>query len=497
MLSNVVVGNEAVTINGDGLASGAQFAGSLRSIGTNTLGGKVTLGSDAKIFGGTGTSLTLDVVSGDGVNLASHNLTIDGAGASRIQDAIVGTGRLTKEGSGTLTLEGANTYTGGTTISAGTLKLQGGSVAGNITNNANLTITGGTELVNIISGNGSLTKADSGLSILWSSNSYTGATVVEAGSLRLDGSGSLSASTTLQVASGTLFSATGVFKTSNNLTLAGLTGAGEVFNKAGILTVNKSSGTDVFSGVISGGTGLTKSGAGNLRLSGINTYSNTTTVNAGVLEVASGGSIASSSATVNSGGTLDVDGTAGAVMVNNGGILMGSGTVSALTIASGGTLAVGNSPGTLTASSATWNGGGTYEWEISDFLGSTGTNWDFLNITGGLTISASVGNKFIIDVISLLAANNTDGDASNFNALANYSFAIATAAGGITGFDASYFDVQTAKFSNAMNPAGGWYVTQMGNSINLNYAAAIPEPSTGFLLLLGLATVFRRKKSSL
>jgi autotransporter-associated beta strand protein len=283
MLSNVVVGNEAVTINGDGLASGAQFAGSLRSIGTNTLGGKVTLGSDAKIFGGTGTSLTLDVVSGDGVNLASHNLTIDGAGASRIQDAIVGTGRLTKEGSGTLTLEGANTYTGGTTISAGTLKLQGGSVAGNITNNANLTITGGTELVNIISGNGSLTKADSGLSILWSSNSYTGATVVEAGSLRLDGSGSLSASTTLQVASGTLFSATGVFKTSNNLTLAGLTGAGEVFNKAGILTVNKSSGTDTFEGLISGDQELIKSGDGTLILAGASSYTGASSIVGGRL----------------------------------------------------------------------------------------------------------------------------------------------------------------------------------------------------------------------
>jgi len=299
-----------------------------------------------------------------------------------------------------------------------------------------------------------------------------------------------------------LFSATGVFKTSNNLTLAGLTGAGEVFNKAGILTVNKSSGTDVFSGVISGGTGLTKSGAGNLRLSGINTYSNTTTVNAGVLEVASGGSIASSSATVNSGGTLDVDGTAGAVMVNNGGILMGSGTVSALTIASGGTLAVGNSPGTLTASSATWNGGGTYEWEINDFLGSTGTNWDFLNITGGLTINASAGNKFIIDVISLLAANNTSGDASNFDAFSNYSFAIATAAGGVSGFDASYFNILTSSFANDMNPAGAsasgsWYLTQSGNSINLNYAAAtaIPEPSTGSLILLGLAAVLGRRKS--
>jgi len=166
-------------------------------------------------------------------------------------------------------------------------------------------------------------------------------------------------------------------------------------------------------------------------------------------------------------------------------------------------LAVGNSPGTLTASSATWNGGGTYAWEINNFLGNQGTNWDFLNITGGLTINASSGNKFIIDVISLLASNNTGGAASNFDAFTNYSFAIATAAGGVSGFDASSFNILTSNFANNMNPAGAtaagsWYLTQSGNSINLNYAAAtaIPEPSTGSLILLGLAAVLRRRKSS-
>ena len=251
-------------------------------------------------------------------------------------------------------------------------------------------------------------------------------------------------------------------------------------------------------------------------------------MSAGALNVASGGSIASSATTVNSGATLDVSGTAGAITssgstlvrsggtsgaltvnggtttvngtagnttVNSGGTLKGSGTVSALTVASGGTLAVGNSPGSMTAASATWNGGGKYVWEINNFLGSQGTNWDFLNVTGALTISASSGSKFIIDVTSLLA-NNSAGDASNFNAWSNYSFAIATAAGGVSGFDASYFNILTNNFANNMNPAGAtaagsWYLTQSGTSINLNYAAAtaIPEPSTGGLLLLGLGGV--------
>jgi len=191
------------------------------------------------------------------------------------------------------------------------------------------------------------------------------------------------------------------------------------------------------------------------------------------LVVAAGASIGSSATTVNSGGTLQ-----------------GSGTVGALTIASGGTLAPGNSPGTLTASSATWNGGGTYAWEINDFLGSQGTNWDFLNVSGALTINATAGSQFIIDVISLMAGN-TPGAASNFDAFTNYSFGIATAAGGITGFNASSFNILTGQFANSMNPdgagaPGSWSITQSGNSIHLNYAAAtaIPEPSTGSLLLV-------------
>ena len=216
-------------------------------------------------------------------------------------------------------------------------------------------------------------------------------------------------------------------------------------------------------------------------LSGSNSYTGATTVAAGNLTV--NGSIANSATTVQSGATLG-----------------GSGTVGALEIASGGTLAPGNSPGTLSASSAIWNGGGTYAWEINNFLGSAGTNWDFLNIAGALTISATSGNKFVIDVISLLAENNLAGNASNFDMTSSYSFAIATAAGGITGFDAAYFDILTSHFSNSMGSpgaSGSWSITQSGNSINLNYAAAIPEPATGSLLLVGLlgALAARRRRS--
>ena len=160
----------------------------------------------------------------------------------------------------------------------------------------------------------------------------------------------------------------------------------------------------------------------------------------------------------------------------------------------------------MTASSLTWADGGKYIWEINDFLGSQGSNWDFLNVSGGLTINASSGSKFLIDIVSLLASTNGAGAADNFDLYSNYSFAIATAAGGITygdagAFSADRFLLSTAGFANGMSDAdtinaGFWSIAQDGNSLRLNYTAAtaIPEPSSAALTLIGLAVLALRRR---
>jgi fibronectin-binding autotransporter adhesin len=105
-----------------------------------------------------------------------------------IQDGAGVTG-LTKVGTGTFTLTGANTYTAGTTISAGTLQIGNagatGSVAGDIVNNAALTFnrTGTLTYGGVISGTGSLTKIASGTLTLTADNTYTGGTTINAGTL--------------------------------------------------------------------------------------------------------------------------------------------------------------------------------------------------------------------------------------------------------------------------------------------------------------------------
>jgi len=209
------------------------------------------------------------------------------------------------------------------------------------------------------------------------------------------------------------------------------------------------------------------------------------------------------------GGKVVVDGemnTASKVVVGSGATVGGTGTVGALEVASGGTIGPGHSPGQLNvAGNATWAGGASYEWEVNNFLGSAGTNWDFLNIAGTLNITATSSSKFLIDVVSLLA-NNSPGNAQNFFPTYNYSFAIATAAGGIEGsldslqLDTSAFSnpVTFASWANQPTFTPGYFSLGISNdnkSIMLNYAAAIPEPSSAVLTLVGLGVLAIRRRN--
>lgn len=113
---------EPLTLSGTGISSG----GAVRNLANaNTLTGAITLAAAARINSDAGTLTASGNIGG-----AGQNLTVGGVGNTTLSGVIgTTTGALTKDGAGTLVLSSANTYTGATTISAGTLQLgAGGSI---------------------------------------------------------------------------------------------------------------------------------------------------------------------------------------------------------------------------------------------------------------------------------------------------------------------------------------------------------------------------------
>ena len=221
-------------------------------------------------------------------------------------------------------MSGTNTYTGDTTISAGTLTVSGTladttDVINSGTYDVDATDTiqslsgsGGVELANsitltsgdsgddtvsgVISGAGSFTKAGSGTLTFSATNTYTGDTTISAGTLTV--SGKLSDNTDV-INSGT-------YDVDNSDTIQSLSGSGGVELASGITLTTGDSGNDTVSGVISGAGAFKKKGTGILTLAASNSYTGKTTIAAGTLKLT--GTLSDSTDVVNSG-TYDVDAT--------------------------------------------------------------------------------------------------------------------------------------------------------------------------------------------
>lgn len=265
---------------------------------------------------------------------------------------ISGAGTVEKTGTGMLSLGAGNTYSGGTTITQGTLAIDadsslGGSTGALTLNGGTLQLTGNvdvavTRAISItnangtidtqgftstvsqgISGAGALSKAGSGTLVLAGDNTYQGGTTITAGTLQL-GNGGTSGSVVGNVV--------------NNGTLA--------FSR---------SDTYTYGGQISGTGAVNQSGTGTTVLTNDHTYSGGTTVSAGTLQLGSGGTSGSIAGDVLNNGTLafnrsDVFTFNGAISGNGGITQAGTGTtvltannaIQGNTLVASGALAVGD-----------------------------------------------------------------------------------------------------------------------------------------------------------
>ena len=125
---------EAITVSGTGVSGAGAI---LNSTGTGVFPCAITLGAATSIFS-SGTALTLS----GGITTAGNTVTFDGTGTTSITTAgITGTGGLIKNGSGVMTVSIASSYSGSTTINAGTLK---SGITNAFTGNSNMTLAGGT-----------------------------------------------------------------------------------------------------------------------------------------------------------------------------------------------------------------------------------------------------------------------------------------------------------------------------------------------------------------
>jgi outer membrane autotransporter protein len=136
----------------------------------------------------------IDAAGANSLNLvASPTITVADNVRATIDAPLNGAGGISKEGSGTLVLTGVNTYTGGTTISAGTLQLgnggTSGSIVGDVVNNGIFAVNRSDTYTfdGVISGSGAFTQIGPGTTILTATNTYSGDTNINAGTLQVDG----------------------------------------------------------------------------------------------------------------------------------------------------------------------------------------------------------------------------------------------------------------------------------------------------------------------
>ncbi|MES2920606.1 MAG: autotransporter-associated beta strand repeat-containing protein [Verrucomicrobiota bacterium] len=435
-----------------GATDAAQVSG-IYTIGTGNqnsssqLNGIVTLNQDLIVRGTAlnGGIFTLAGIVTSGTSLArtvTFNHTGSATGGLLVSSVIgggTGTIAVTKIGAGMTRLTGANTYTGATLISAGTLQIGNGGTTGSlsassaITNDATLafdrsdTVTQGTDFASTIGGAGAVRKSGTGTLVLNGANTYAGGTTVNGGILTVATGGDLGATSgpltvsnpnTLAATDVVLNLATGVHTTVGNLsgTIAAATPAAPAntatINNGGIGTnfiVNQTAAL-TYAGVIAGAGNLVlgSSSTNSLSLGGTNTYTGTTTIESGTIVATNAAALGNATSAIALGSVDSINGNLSPTLQVNGNTVVvardvtvgasNAETVGTYTIGTGNAASSSTLTGTVTLNQnltvsainpANTNGVFTLEGTVTS--GSTGTQTVTFNTTHPMTITSVIG----------------------------------------------------------------------------------------------------------
>ena len=261
------------------------------------------------------------------LSAAASNLTFNQTTTGTFTGIISGSGSVTSNGGATLILTNANSYTGGTTVSAGILQGNVSSLQGNIVNNAqvNFDQVGTGTYPGNMSGTGVLMKLNSGTLVLTGANTYSGGTAVSLGNLQ---------------------------GTTNSI-------QGNITNNGGQIIFDQSISSGTYAGVITGTGGVTVQNTGTVTLSGINLYTGGTNLINGILSISSDNNLGNPSGGITfTAGTLNAStsfSSARAISLN------GTGTIDV------------TSGNTLTLSGAITGSGGLNQVDSGTLI-LTGTN---------------------------------------------------------------------------------------------------------------------------